>query len=121
MRDFKLTEWQRAEVESWARGKPKDYQGTLEIFTGGGKSLVGLACAESAARVKPELQLSIFVPTEALAQQWVEVVVRCTNVGRSEIGLLGAGGEDDPWFPAPDVPGHLQLVLADVSQERLKG
>jgi superfamily II DNA or RNA helicase len=94
-RDFELTEWQRAAVASWAQGKPTAYQGTLEIFTGGGKSLVGLACAELAARVRPDLQLAIVVPTEALARQWIEVVDRYTNVGRSEIGLLGAGGKDD--------------------------
>ena len=94
-RDFELTEWQRAAVALWAQGKPTAYQGTLEIFTGGGKSLVGLACAELAARVRPDLQLAIVVPTEALARQWIEVVDRYTNVGRSEIGLLGAGGKDD--------------------------
>ena len=88
-RDFELTEWQRAAVASWAQGKPKAYQGTLEIFTGGGKSLVGLACAELAARVRPDLQLAIVVPTEAA--QWIEVVDRYTNVGRSEIGLLEPG------------------------------
>ena len=40
-RDFELTEWQRAAVASWAQGKPKAYQGTLEIFTGGALVQVG--------------------------------------------------------------------------------
>lgn len=94
-RGFDLTEWQLAAVEAWAQGKRNSHHGTLEIFTGGGKSLVGLACAGLAAQIEPDLQLAIVVPTEALARQWIEVVDRYTNVGRSEIGLLGAGGTDD--------------------------
>ena len=92
-RDFELTEWQ----PQLLRGRKASRRLIREHLRSyrGGKSLVGLACAELAARVRPDLQLAIVVPTEALAQQWIEVVDRYTSVGRSEIGLLGAGGKDD--------------------------
>ncbi len=69
--------------------------GTLEIFTGGGKTLIALACAEHVAKSSEKLRVAIVVPTEALAIQWRESVIQYTNINRSQVGLLGAGGHDD--------------------------
>jgi superfamily II DNA or RNA helicase len=90
---FELVDWQRDAVEAWKTARPRPHAGTLEIFTGGGKSLVALACAAEAARLDPDLRIAIVVPTEALARQWIDVVGKFTNVPASEVGLLGAGGK----------------------------
>jgi len=93
-RSFDLVDWQRDAVRAWVSGASAPHTGTLEIFTGGGKSLVALACAEEAARIEPDLRIAVVVPTEALARQWIDVFLRYSNVEGSEIGLLGAGGHD---------------------------
>lgn len=93
---FELFPWQMAAVDAWRTGGGTDeYRGTLEIFTGGGKTLIALACCEWAARQSPNLRVAIVVPTEALARQWVTAVTDSSNVPPSQIGLLGAGGQDD--------------------------
>ena len=91
---FDLVDWQRDAVEAWKDGAERPHTGTLEIFTGGGKSLVALECAAEAARVEPDLRVVIVVPTEALARQWMDVVADYTTVPDSAVGLLGAGGSD---------------------------
>ena len=89
-RGFELVEWQREAVKAW----DDVGRGTLEIFTGGGKSMIALACAEAAARRAPRTKLAIVVPTEALARQWIDVVNEYTTVPGDRIGLMGAGGHD---------------------------
>lgn len=95
-RAFSLFEWQREAVDAWmAADADEAGRGTLEIFTGGGKTLIALACAERAAEVSAELRLAVVVPTEALAHQWREAIVEHTHIEPSQVGLLGAGGHDD--------------------------
>ena len=51
-RGFDLQDWQRKAVEAWISGDAGGpFRGTLEIFTGGGKTLIALACAEAAQGV----------------------------------------------------------------------
>jgi superfamily II DNA or RNA helicase len=93
---FQLFDWQRRAVESWMDGDARGrYRGTLEIFTGGGKTLIAIACWAEARRVEPAARLAVVVPTEALAHQWRRAVAEHTNVPFDQIGLLGAGGSDD--------------------------
>jgi len=82
---FRLHDWQREAVEQWQRGDEVPYRGTLEIFTGGGKTLIALACAAEAAKVSEDFKLIIIVPTIALADQWAEAIARYTNVERSRL------------------------------------
>jgi superfamily II DNA or RNA helicase len=90
---FDLAAWQRDAVDAWVRGdQAGPYRGTLEVLTGGGKTLIALACAAAVARSTPDLHLAIVVPTEALARQWQAVLERFTNLNGAEIGFLGAGG-----------------------------
>jgi superfamily II DNA or RNA helicase len=92
-RDFELEPWQQEAVEAWLRGTDqRAFRGTLEIVTGGGKTLIALACAARAAVAHPDLRLAVVVPTEALARQWKAAVIRYTNVVEADVGLLGAGG-----------------------------
>jgi superfamily II DNA or RNA helicase len=94
--DFQLFPWQRDAVERWIDGdRHGPFRGTLEIFTGGGKTLIALACWAEASRLRPDTRLAVVVPTEALARQWRDAVAQHTNVAPEEIGLLGAGERDD--------------------------
>lgn len=93
-RGFDLYDWQKAAVDAWVSGdEGGPYRGTLEIFTGGGKTLIAMACLARAAQVSPDLRLAVVVPSAALAHQWIEVLTQRTNLERAEIGLLGAGGK----------------------------
>lgn len=92
-RGFDLVPWQHEAVLAWCRGVDgSTHRGTLEVVTGGGKTLIALACAAQAAAMDPELRLAVVVPTEALARQWCEAVARHTTVPEEQIGILGAGG-----------------------------
>jgi len=95
-RDFTLFDWQSRAVRAWVDGDGDGkFRGTLEIFTGGGKTLIALACAEQVAQHTESPRVAVVVPTEALAHQWREAIVRYTNVAPADVGLLGAGGSDE--------------------------
>lgn len=85
-RAFDLHSWQNDAVRSWIQGDAQPFRGTLEIFTGGGKTLIALACAEQAARQSLDFRLVVVTPTIALAEQWIDAIARYTTVARSEIG-----------------------------------
>lgn len=93
-RGFQLQRWQQEAVSAWARGDGGgNYRGTLQIVTGGGKTLIALACAAEAAKVAPDLRVAVVVPAEALARQWTVMLERFTDLRPSDIGLLGAGSK----------------------------
>ncbi len=94
-RGFELAAWQADAVEAWVGDVGGRYRGTLEIVTGGGKTLIALACAARAAEHDPHLRLVVVVPTEALARQWRAMLERFTNLEQSDIGLLGGGYSDE--------------------------
>lgn len=67
-RGFTLHAWQHDAVRAWIAGSVLGpHTGTLEVFTGGGKTLIALACAAAVAERVPELKLVVVVPTQALA------------------------------------------------------
>lgn len=104
VRGFRLTEWQKRAVEAWERGDGSGHhRGTLEVFTGGGKTLLALVCFARAVRKVPGLKLAIVVPTEALAHQWRDMLLEFTYVKADAVGLLGAGHSDD-------LGGHAVLI-----------
>ena len=90
-RGFELAAWQADAVEAWVGDVGGRHRGTLEIVTGGGKTLIALACAARAAERDPHLRLVVVVPTEALAMQWRTMLERFTSLEQADIGLLGAG------------------------------
>lgn len=94
-RGFELAPWQAKAVEAWAGGEGGSFRGTLEIVTGGGKTLIALQCAARASERDPNLRLAVVVPTEALARQWQAALERFTTLQSADIGLLGAGGSAD--------------------------
>ncbi|WP_121257779.1 DEAD/DEAH box helicase [Nocardioides ferulae] len=94
-RGFELVGWQRRAVEAWGQGDGvAPCRGTIEVVTGGGKTLIALTCMARVAAVEPAARFAIVVPTQALARQWREVLVDRTSLQRSEIGLLGAGQKE---------------------------
>ena len=91
---FHLHQWQSDAVDAWVDGfDGHPFTGTLEIVTGGGKTLIALACAARAAQVDIDIRLAVVVPTEALARQWRKNILRYTMLKADEVGLLGAGGK----------------------------
>lgn len=93
---FTLHSWQREAVHAWVRGDGiQDHRGTIEVVTGGGKTLIALRCAAEASLAEPDLKLAIVVPTIALARQWYDVLLARTSLQASEIAVLGAGSRDD--------------------------
>ena len=95
-----LAAWQLEAVDAWLTGDSRGpRRGTLEIFTGGGKTLLAI---NAFCVVKPA-RLAVVVPTQALQDQWVEELLKQTDLRPDEIGRIG-GGRDDDWR------GHRVLV-----------
>lgn len=91
-----LRDWQREAVAAWELGDGEaPYRGTLEVFTGGGKTLMALAAYQKLLRGKPDPRLAVVVPTAALQGQWVASVHRWLGVDQADIGRLGDDGDDD--------------------------
>src|SRR3712207_3442643 len=84
-----LVPWQNDAADAWRSGDGDGpWRGTLEIFTGGGKSLIALECLRRAAAEEPLLRAVIVVPTLALARQWRRVVLERTGLSEHEVGRL---------------------------------
>lgn len=94
-RGFELTNWQHDAVTAWLNGIDGHLgRGTVEIVTGGGKTLIALTCAARLSGENPNLKVVVVVPTQALARQWVDSVIRYTTIARDQVGILGAGKRD---------------------------
>ncbi len=94
-RGFSLTEWQERAVDAWLDGTDGHRGwGTIEVVTGGGKTLIALACAARIAEQQPDLRIAVVVPTTALARQWHEKLLTNTSLTPDEVGILGAGKKD---------------------------
>lgn len=91
-----LAAWQLAACDAWARGDESGaHRGTIEVFTGGGKSLIALECLRRASTLAPDLRAMIVVPTLALARQWRSVVLARTTLTEDQIGALDGERKDD--------------------------
>lgn len=92
---FALADWQVEALDAWEAGADRGPRaGTLEVFTGGGKTLIALAAVARVAQERPDLRLAIVVPTEALALQWISSLLDNTTLREDDVGLLGAGSSD---------------------------
>jgi superfamily II DNA or RNA helicase len=92
---FRLVPWQLAAVEAWVRGEEGTrHHGTIEVFTGGGKTLIALECFRRACLESPGARLAVVAPTEALVRQWTDFILRYTTIPEQEVGMLGAGARD---------------------------
>lgn len=90
-----LVDWQEQAVEKWWKGSEEGpHRGTLEIFTGGGKTLIALAAYARVSASEPRARLAVVVPSEALARQWVVSLTNNTTLIKTDIGIMGAGRRD---------------------------
>lgn len=90
-----LATWQEDALRAWRAGDRRGQRrGTLEVFTGGGKTLLAIRAYCDVSAELP--RLAVVVPTQALQDQWVEELLRQTDLRPSEIGRVG-GGRDDDW------------------------
>lgn len=97
LKDFTPAPWQERATDAWQEGDSRGpWRGTLEIFTGGGKTLIALMALARASVENPGVKAMVIVPSEALAHQWVEAFRKYSDVPSSEVGLMGAGGTDSP-------------------------
>lgn len=91
-RGFELVSWQASAVDAWVEGSDLGPRtGTIEVVTGGGKTLIAVTCIALTSRDVPGLKVAIVVPTQALARQWRDVLLERTDLEAPEIGLMGAG------------------------------
>ena len=90
-----LVDWQKRAVDAWWKGDSAGpHRGTMEIFTGGGKTLISMAAFARVSASNPSTRLAVVVPSIALARQWVASLLKYTTLTKPEVGLLGAGRKD---------------------------
>ena len=93
-KDVMLFDWQNEAVRKWAIGDDEGpYRGTLEIFTGGGKSLIAMAAFAKVSEMSPTTRLAVVVPSEALARQWVGILERQTTLKKNRHRVVGSWQE----------------------------
>ena len=95
---YVLEPWQRDAVRSWMESEDASYgryHGIFDVYTGAGKTVLGVACMAAASNVHTALKYAIVVPTEALAFQWLSVLPNMTRVAARRIGLVGAKHNDN--------------------------
>lgn len=89
--DVHLYDWQKSAINAF----PENHRGVAKIVTGAGKTLFAIALAIMLQeRLGPCFRILIVVPTRVLQEQWLEQILRCTNIDISQIGLLGNGLAD---------------------------
>jgi superfamily II DNA or RNA helicase len=105
-RGIELFGWQKDCVKRWLSSGGR---GTIKVVTGAGKTVLGLAIAETLQRQQdPELRVAVIVPTIVLMNQWYEEIVGRSNLPPEAVGRLG-GGFDDAFTPGRRI---LIVVLA---------
>jgi superfamily II DNA or RNA helicase len=82
-----LRAWQ---VEALAAWRKRD-RGVVAVVTGGGKTWFALACVQDLLSRRTNLLVTIVVPTVALLDQWVVVLVDDLGVQQSDIAMFGGG------------------------------
>ena len=63
----------------------------VSVVTGGGKTLLALACMAEVRAALPDCRYLIVVPTVALLDQWVSELENGLGVGRDDIAMHGGG------------------------------
>jgi superfamily II DNA or RNA helicase len=82
-----LRRWQQQALETWRR---KD-RGVIAVVTGGGKTWFALACVHDLLCRRPDAVIVIVVPTIALLDQWMVVLMDDMKVAANDIAMYGSG------------------------------
>jgi superfamily II DNA or RNA helicase len=113
-KDLRLVDWQRAAVDAWIAGDTEGpHRGTLEIFTGGGKSLIAIECMRHASEHSSGVRIVIVVPTLALLRQWRRVLLENTDLEEGDVGELHGHRKDN----LADVP--VLISVLNTASDRL--
>ncbi len=86
-----LDPWQERARDAWTASRHAQrgpYHGIADVYTGAGKTFLGMACMVAASRVKPGLKVAVVCPTQALARQWQEEVILHTDVPAERVGRV---------------------------------
>ncbi len=82
-----LRAWQEVALVRWRSRR----RGVVSVVTGGGKTLLALACMAEVRAALPDCRYLIVVPTVALLDQWVSELENGLGVGRDDIAMHGGG------------------------------
>lgn len=107
--DFELGPWQGDIVSAWKRGdRHGPFRGTLEVFTGGGKTLMALEGWAEVTRERASTRLAVVVPTEALAHEHRHLVrmVLGEQLGRRAIDVIQGTGRRADRAAMPLLPSR---------------
>ncbi len=118
LQGIELEPWQQEVVESYIntlyeKEGPGFTQGTLKLPTGSGKTIIALAIIERLYRHDPLLRVAIVVPTTVLMRQWIDEIVRLSNLPTKMIGLLGDGHKDN-------FSGEKRILISVINSAREK-
>jgi superfamily II DNA or RNA helicase len=110
--DYRLRPYQRAAVEAWERA---DRRGVVELPTGSGKTVIGLAAVERVATAT-----LVVVPTVDLLEQWRRELEREFDVpvgqlggGRQDVEAVTVATYDSAYLRADDLGDRFGLVVFD--------
>jgi len=90
---IELWDWQRECAQTWLE---RGNRGIVKVGTGAGKTIFAQHLIERVqSEVDPDLRVAIVVPTIVLMHQWVDSLLRYSNLPRHCIGCLGGGSRDN--------------------------
>jgi len=90
--DIRRYGWQEDCIAKWLATSG----GTVKVVTGGGKTLLALAIAETLQHtIEHDLRVVVVVPTIVLMHQWYDALLDHGNLPKIVIGRLGGGHDDD--------------------------
>jgi len=84
--DLELRDYQKEVLELWEKNNGR---GVIELPTGAGKTIVGLA-----AITKKRTSTIILVPTLTLLSQWRQKITEILGLKNKHIGILGGGKKE---------------------------
>jgi len=86
--ELPLRDWQDEALKRWiSNGR----RGVASVVTGGGKTILALACMKEIHTIKPEISFIIVVPTVALLDQWIIELCYTMNVAHESIAIYSNG------------------------------
>lgn len=108
--------WQEKARDAWMASRHAQrgpFHGIADVYTGAGKTFLGMACMVAASGVKPALKVAVVCPTQALARQWQDEIILHTDVPAARVGRVDT--HDNASFATHDV-----IVYVLASARRIK-
>jgi superfamily II DNA or RNA helicase len=91
---YRLQPWQQEALVAWRAAVSPELgarHGVAEVFTGGGKTILAMACMADALAEDSDLQFAVIVPTCAIARQWQKALTKGFGLKDNDIGLRMSG------------------------------